>query len=266
MSENSNITATADDFDWARKLKSRVGRQFFRSTADAIVADALGKALEKKQDWRVAYLLETPLPSLFTKQPSPLNPDGAFEDAWKGLSDTAQEKARYKFPSLSDNHRTAPLTAAALAGDLETVKLLAEKGASPFYRTDASPTGYGGALGAAIFRGQDDIVSFLMSQPAVKQELDAEPKFRNYLLLTALGTDCAATLAHLAKCDPDLLEKGRVYGDHKASEFTLGEGIFAAREKLKLQRAFEESQQPKTSKYGDGGPKYRPREPSCNKP
>jgi hypothetical protein len=104
----------------------------------------------------------------------------------------------------------------------------------------------------------NETITLLMAQPAVKKELESDSKFRNYLLLTVLGTDCAATLAHLAKCDPDLLEKGRVYGDHKASEFTLGEGIFAYREKLKLQRAFEASQKPAVSKYGNSAPSFKP--------
>lgn len=250
MNDNKTMDASTDDLAWARKLKNRVGRQILRTRADAIVADALGTAIKKQQLWRVEFLLQTPLPSLFTRQPTLPNPNSVFADAWQGLSDAAREKARYRFSPLYDNHRTSPLTAAVLAGFNSGVELLLAKGAAPFYRSSASPSGYGGALGAAIFLGKYDAITLLMSQPVVKQELETQPKFRNYLLHTALGTDCAATLAHLAKCDPDLLEKGRVYGDHKAEEYTLGDGIFAYREKLKLQRAFEASQNAAVSKYG----------------
>ena len=257
MNENRATTPSNNDHIWADKLKRRVGRQVFRSTANALVADAVAEAIKGKQLWRLEFLLTTPLPSLFKKQPPLPHPDSAFADAWTGLSDAARDKARYDFPALSDNQRTRPLTATVLAGFIGGAEFLLGKGAAPFQRTTSSPTGYTGALGAAIFQGNEAAITLLMSQPAVKEELNTEPKFRNYLLLTAIGTNCAATLAHLATCDPDLLEKARVYGDHKASEFTLGDGIFADREKLKLQRAFEASQKPVVSKYGNG-PSYRP--------
>jgi hypothetical protein len=263
MNDTNNIQATQDDLSWARKLKSQVGRQLLRSTADAIVADALAVAIKKKQLWRVDYLLGTPLNSVFEKSPAPVSADSAFAQAWKGMWEKTRENACHKLPALYDNQKTSPLTAAVLAGFIEGAELFLKKGAAPFEKSAASPTGYTGPLRAAIFHGNEAMITLLMSQPAVKQELAAEPKFRNWILLTALGTDCAATLAHVAKCDSELMEKGRVYGDRKAEEFTLGEGIFAYREKLKLQRAFEESQKPKTSKYGDG-PKYRPEPQSHN--
>jgi hypothetical protein len=257
MNDNKALTATDEDLLWAKRLKSRVGRQLLRATADAIVADALAGAIKKKQLWRVDFLLETPLSSVFARSPAPVSPDSAFSEAWKGMWNKTRENARYKLPELYDNQRTSPLTAAVLSGFTEGAELLLKKGAAPFEKSDASPTGYTGPLRAAIFRGNEDMITLLMSQPAVKAELAAEPKFRNWILLTALGTDCAATLAHVATCDPELMEKGRVYGDHKAEEFKLGDGIFAAKERLKAQRAFEASQKPKASKYGDG-PKYRP--------
>jgi hypothetical protein len=258
MNDTKAIQATDEDLMWARKLKRVVGRQLLRSTADALVADALAGAIKKKQLWRVDFLLETPLSSAFSRSPAPVSADSAFEAAWNGMWSKTREKARYKFPALNDNQRTCPLTAAAIAGFTDGAELLLKKGAAPFEKRASSPTGYTGPLSAAIFYGKEDMISLLMAQPAVKAELAAEPKFRNWILLTALGTDCAATLAHVAKCDPELMEKGRVYGDHKAEEFKLGEGIFAAKEKLKAQRAFEAAQNPPKSKYGHG-PKYRPR-------
>ena len=258
MSENKAIEMTQEDQDWARKLKRRVGYQLFRSGANAIVANELARAIEKKQLWRLNYLLTTPLPSLFARKPALPNPETAFEDAWKGMFQKYQEKARYDLPSLYDLHRSTPLGAAVYAGFSEGAEMLLEKGASVFHAVPQNPTGYGGPLGASIFHGKNDLTELLMKQPSVQKELQEKPAFRNWLLLTVLGTDCAASLEHLAKCDPELMEKGRAYGDHKASEFTLGEGIFAYKEKLKVQRAFEAASKPASSKYGTG-PKYRPR-------
>lgn len=257
MSENKVKSTSDDDNNWARKLKSRVGRQLFRSSADAIVANELAQALRKQQLSRVKFLLTTPLPSLFSRKPVPPHPEMAFDDAWKGLSASSREKARYHLPFLYDLHGATPLGAAVLSGFFEGAALLLEKGACAFHAMPQNPTGYGGPLGASIFHGRNDLTELLMKQPAVQKELQQKPEFRNWLLLTALGTDCAATLAHLATCDPELMEKGRAYGDRKAADFTLGEGIFAYKEKLKAQRAFEAAQKPASSKYGSG-PQYRP--------
>ncbi|TAL28939.1 MAG: hypothetical protein EPN97_13865 [Alphaproteobacteria bacterium] len=265
MSENKEINTSAADKNWARQLKRRVGRQISRSAANAIIADELAQALRQQNLLQVEFLLTTPLPSLFSRKPALPHPETAFEDAWKGMSENAREKARYWVPALYDAHRNSPLGMAVLAGFTPGVEMLTAKGACPFQTMPQNPAGYGGPLGAAIFHGKEDLITLLMKQPAVQEELKAEPKFRNYLLLTALGTDCAATLAHLATCDPELMEKGRAYGDRKASDFTLGEGIFAYKEKLKARRAFEAANKPLSDKYG-AGPKYRPRTLPENQP
>lgn len=265
MSENKAIEITTEDKDWARKLKRKVGYQPLRSTANAIVAQEVARAIEKKQLWRLNYLLTTPLPSLFSRRPALPDPETVFKDAWSDLFQSAQEKARYKLPSLYDRHCNTPLETAVLTGFFDGVAMLLEKGGAAFHVMPQNPIGYGGALGASIFHGKNDMTALLMKQPAVQKELQEKPEFRNWLLLTAVGTDCAATLAHLAVCDPDLLEKGRIYGDHKAAEFTLGEGIFADKEKLKAKRAFDAAQNPPSSKYGNG-PKYRPHKRPDNEP
>lgn len=250
MADSLQNSDTRTDQQWAKQLRRKVGRQILRGTADAIVADALAAAIEKKQLSRVTYLLTVPLPSLFSRHPKLPDAETAFSDAWAGLGDSAREKARYNLPHLYNRHRSTPLGTAVLADSLPAAEQLLARGAQAFHASASSPTGYDGPLGAAIFLGKTEFMSLLMAQPLVTQELQTAPAFRNHLLLTALGTDCAATLKHLAQCDPELMEKGRVYGGRKAEEFTLGEGIFAYREKLKLQRAFEESQKPRISKYG----------------
>jgi hypothetical protein len=265
MSDTKEINTSDEDKNWARKLKRKVGRQIFRPAADAIVADELARALRQQNLARVEFLLTTPLPSLFSRKPPLPHPESAFEDAWNGLSPNSREKTRYKLPFLYDGHSTTPLGLAVLKSFFDGVELLLEKGACAFHAVPQNPAGYGGPLGASIFHGKNDLTALLMKQPSVQKELQENPAFRNWLLLTAVGTDCAATLAHLAKCDPELLEKGRVYGDQKASDFTLGEGIFAYKEKLKAQRVFEAASKPPSDKYG-AGPKYRPRTLPDNQP
>ncbi len=255
MSESKGVEMEASDRQWARKLGRRLGLQAFRVSANALIADELARAIDKQHARRVEYLLAAPLPSLFNKHPQLPNPDSAFTDAWNRLSEFAHEKARKKYPDLYDKHSLSPLSAAVLADFPAGVDMLLAKGAIPFHRNPASPTGYGGALGAAVFHGKLDLVTKLMAQACVQAELQSQPAFRNYLLLTAVGTDCQATLDHLCKCDPDMAEKGRVYGDRKVSDFALGDGIFAARDRLKAKRAFDAAQNPPVSKYGH--------QPSC---
>lgn len=249
----------ADDLAWAKALKFRVGRSLFREQADARIADELAKGIKSQNAWRVHYLLTTPLPSLFTRHPSTPDVETVFETAYNNLGEDAQQITRQKFPALYDAARTTPLLFAVIQGFEDVADLLLQRGAQPFLRSETSPTGYDGPIAAAIYHGNYPMVSKLMAQPAVQQELAEKPAFRNYLLLTALGTDCQATLDHLAKCDPELLEKGRVYGDRKASEFTLGEGVLARRRQLREDFDRKAKDRPPV-KGMKPAPLYRPRQ------
>jgi hypothetical protein len=258
MTSPDTDTPEAADTAWEKDLRCRIARTAFRSEAEAKIAEEIAKAIRQKRADRLRFLLDTPLPSFFSRHPKTPDVERVF-DALHNLGENGENEARQKYPHLYDMRGTTPLMSAVIAGGRETVEVLLEKGAAPFQIAPSNPTGYAGPLGAAIFLGRYDLVEILMVHPKTQEELAEKPAFRNWLLLTAIGSDCAKTLEHLAACDPELLEKGRVYGDHRAADFSLGEGVHAYALKLKEQRAREEAERSKENKYG-GGPLYRKRE------
>jgi hypothetical protein len=255
----TTLPPAAEDAAWAKALSRKVGLSLSRAQAEAKIADGLARAIAAGQVWRVTYLLTTPLPSLFTRKPALPDVEKVFTSAFDNLGRDPATTARQKFPALYDAHRASPLLLAVLKDEGAVVDLLLQKGAAPFDSASPNPTGYDGPLGAAIFLGKYALVTKLMAQPSVQKELAEKPAFRNYLLLTALGTDCQATLDHLAKCDPELLEKGRVYGDRKAAEFTLGEGVLARKKRLRAEFDAQVKEAP-PAKAKKPAPLYRSRQ------
>lgn len=239
---------SAEDLRWAEKLKRRILWTPLPARAQAKLAEALGQAIEKKRLWRLDFLLSTPLKRLGAKQPVPLGVNDAFASAWAALegdwlaTKPAADVARRDYPALYAHQRTPPLTAAVIAGFTQGAALLLAQGAAPFAPAPHVKAGFQGAIAAAIFRGNEDMMTLLMQDKAVQDELSRNPAFRNFILFTALGTDNAATLRHLATLDTDLLEKAVVYDGKKAADFTLGNGV--------LNRPKKPPAPPPPSKYG----------------
>jgi hypothetical protein len=204
--------------DWARSLRER--------RSDAVLrGEALAQAIENKDFAKMQILLSPGLKTIFNKDIAPLGADDAFKMALEKIGEIDATLFRNRYPHLYKNQKTSPLSLAVLGGFQDGAKLLIEKGAKIFEETTLAKSGYTGALGAAIYRGDDAMIKFLMSHDSVQNELNTKPAFRNYLLHTVTGADNAATLKTIAECDEGFMEKARAYGTMRAADFTLGTGI-----------------------------------------
>lgn len=170
-------------------------------------------------------LLGGGLKSIFNKDIAVSDPEGAFENALEKLGKIDAITLRTRYPHLYKNQKTTPLSLAVITGFHAGATLLIEKGAKIFHENDAVKSGYTGPLGAAIFRGDAEMIRLLMQHESVQNELNTKPQFRNYLLHAAAGADNAVSLQTIAECDPQFMEKARAYGTMKPADFKLGAGI-----------------------------------------
>lgn len=197
MGENDRI--------WGEKLKRRLFWQPFDEKARAAVAAEIAAAIGKKDLHRLQFLLLTPFTRALSRTPLVVDAENIFAH-------------------LYGHEKSTPLALAVIKGFDEGAKLLLQHGALPFKKTEYG-LGYTGAISAAIFYDRRELMADLLLHKTAQEELKAQPGFRNYLLHAALGTDNAATLSHLLAIDPEMAEKGVVYGDRKAADFTLGTGV-----------------------------------------
>ncbi|MEZ0261187.1 MAG: ankyrin repeat domain-containing protein [Alphaproteobacteria bacterium] len=203
---------------WAQSLRDR--------RSDAVLrAEALAQAIENKDIQKMQVLLSPGLKTIFNNDIAALTPDAAFKTAFEKTGKLDATIFRKRYPYLYKNQKTTPISLAVITGFHEGVKLLVEKGAKIFEENPKVKSGYTGALGAAIFRGDAEMITLLMNHESVQNELNTKPAFRNYLLHTAASADNALSLQTIAACDADFMEKARAYDTMKASDFKLGTGI-----------------------------------------
>lgn len=184
------------------------------------LADLLAKSITEKDEKLLALLVQGGLTTIFNRAIAPLDANAAFKNA----ADKSGEIDRKRYPNLYGNTKTAPLELAVMKGFEKGAEILLAAGAKPFEKAENIPVGYTGAIGVAIFRGDDAMIKLLMSQEIASKELREEPSFRNYLLHIAILADNAKSLETLAKCDAGF-DKARAYGTVKASDVKLGNGI-----------------------------------------
>jgi len=196
-------------------------------------ADDLAQAIENKDFAKMHVLLSPGLKSIFKKDIAPLEAESAFKTALEKIGEIDATLFRKRYPHLYKNQKTTPLSLAVITGFGDGAKLLIEKGAKIFHENENVKSGYTGALGAAIFRGDAEMITLLMSHASVQNELNTKPAFRNYLLQTAASADNAQSLKTIAQCDPDFMEKARAYGTMKPADFKLGEGIVRQASRLR---------------------------------
>lgn len=194
--------------------------------SDAVLrADALAQAIENKDIQKMQILLSPGLKSIFNNDIAPLPADTAFKTALEKIGELDATIFRKRYPHLYKSGKTSPVSLAVITGFADGAKLLIEKGAKIFEENAAVKSGYTGALGAAIFRGDAEMITLLMSHDSVQNELKTKPAFRNYLLQSAANADNALSLQTIANCDAGFMEHARAYGTMKASDFKLGTGI-----------------------------------------
>jgi len=208
--------------EWAEMARDRLS-----NTARSVGgrADDLAQAIENKDFAKMQILLSGGLKTIFNKDIAALDAERAFKNALEKIGEIDATLFRKRYPHLYKSQKTTPLSLAVLTGFYDGAKLLIEKGAKIFHENENVKSGYTGPLGAAIFRGDEEMIRLLMGNASVQNELNTKPAFRNYLLHTVAGADNAVSLKTIAECDPDFIEKARAYGTMKAADFKLGTGI-----------------------------------------
>jgi hypothetical protein len=217
----TDLSARAGGGDAALTVRQRLSMAFPGRLRTRALGDLLAKSITEKDERLLALLVQGGLTTIFNRAIEAVDANAGFINAL----DKSGETDRSRYPHLYGNEKTAPLVLAVIKGFEEGAKILLAAGAKPFEKAEHILTGYTGALGAAIFRGDEAMIKLLMSQETVKQELQEEPKFRNYLLHVAILSDNDKSLKTLIACDAGFVEKARAYGTLKATDVKLGDGI-----------------------------------------
>lgn len=209
------VPASPQNIIWAEKLAAGALGLLRRSSAEAYFANQMASAIERKDAWRLEYLLTQPL--VFRHGLSTVTLDArdgmnhAFRNAHRGKS------FHKKYPALAQYGGMAPLTHAVRQDFAGGVKVLVARGAGPFAQKDSlrgDDAYYHPALQVALQFGRVDCLKAMFDSDAFKKDMAQRPaRVRGFLMEWGIKGGEVAPLNALLEQDAGVL-------DHVAMPFT----------------------------------------------
>lgn len=193
---------------WAEKLAAGALGLLRRTSAEAYFANQMAAAIEKKEAWRLEYLLTQPLVFRHGLATVALSPVDGMNAAFRKISRGA--KSEKKYPALQEYGGMAPLTHAVRQDFAAGVKVLVAQGAGPFAQKDSSrgeDAYYHPAFQVALQFGRVDCLKAMLDSEAFKKDMAAKPaRVRGFLMEWGIRGGSTAALNALLEHDPYVLD------------------------------------------------------------
>jgi len=193
---------------WTEKLAAGALGLLRRSSAEAYFADQMAAAIERKDAFRLEYLLTQPLVFRHGLATVKLSAEDGMNAAFRNI--LHRRKHETKYPALSQYGGMAPLTHAVRQDFAEGVKVLVAQGAGPKAQRDSlrgADAYYHPALQVALQFGRVDCLKAMLDSDAFKKDFAARPaRVRGFLMEWGIRGGQVPSLNALLENDPYVLD------------------------------------------------------------
>ncbi|MEZ0261188.1 MAG: hypothetical protein ACAH80_09270 [Alphaproteobacteria bacterium] len=193
---------------WAEKLAAGALGLLRRSSAEAYFANQMAAAIERKDAWRLEYLLTQPLVFRHGLATAALSAEDGMNKAFRQIM--WRRKREQKFPALSQYGGMAPLTHAVRQDFAEGVKVLVAQGAGPFAEKSngrGEEAYYHPALQVALQFGRVDCLKAMFESDGFKKDMAERPaRVRGFLMEWGIKGNQVSSLNTLLEHDHQVLD------------------------------------------------------------
>jgi hypothetical protein len=202
------VAASPANTIWAEKLAGGALGLLRRKSAEAYFANQMAAAIERKDAWRLEYLLTQPLVFRHGLATVELSAKDGMNAAFRKIVGSRNSQKRY--PSLCEYGGMAPLTHAVRQNFAAGVKVLVAQGAGPSAQKDTlrgDDAYYHPALQVALQFGRVDCLKAMFESDSFKRDMAAKPaRVRGFLMEWGIKGGQVSSLNTLLEHDPCVLD------------------------------------------------------------